>query len=193
MNPNDRLDALEEVLRSFAAVDEGFFVSDFDGFCTGLIVSPQMVPPSEWLPVVWGTPEPPAFENEQEMEAALDLIMAHYNEVAIALSPPNFELGPIYEQDTRTDEMLWEGWVFGFEQAMRLRPDGWQEIVESGDEEAAASSVLLMLELYNISDGKSELSAAQIDDLTERAPALIPELVFSINRRIKNNTRAKPK
>lgn len=193
MNPDERLHALEEALRSFAAVDEGFFVSDFDGFCTGLIVSPQMIPPSEWLPVVWGAPQPLEFENEQEMEAALDLIMAHYNEVAIALSPPSFKLAPIYEQDTRTDEMLWEGWVFGFEQAMRLRPDGWQEIVESGDEEAAASSVLLMLELYNISDGKSELSAAQIDALTKRAPALIPELVFSINRRIKNNTRAKPK
>lgn len=58
---------------------------------------------------------------------------------------------------------------------------------------SSASSVLLMLELYNISDGKSELTVAQIDALTEEAPNLIPELVFSINRRIKNNTRAKLK
>ncbi|WP_238937175.1 UPF0149 family protein [Sulfitobacter geojensis] len=191
MNEEARLDALDELLSTFASVDEGLLISDFDGFCAGLIVCPEMIPPSEWLPVVWGKSQPPEFENDQDMQAALDLIMAHYNDVARALAPPNFELAPVYDHDTRTDETLWEGWAFGFEQAMRLRANTWERIVESGDEEAA-SSVLMMLELYNIADGKSELTDAQIDELTDKAPNLIPELVFAINRWTKADTKPAP-
>ncbi len=33
-------------------------------------------------------------------------------------------------------ETLWEPWIDGFERAMRLRPDAWEEIALSDDEEA---------------------------------------------------------
>ena len=33
-------------------------------------------------------------------------------------------------------ETLWEPWIDGLERAMRLRPDAWEEIALSDDEEA---------------------------------------------------------
>lgn len=190
MTPDERLDALDDLLTSISTFDEGLLMSDFDGFCAGLIVCPEMIPPSEWLPVVWGA-NAPDFENEADLQAALDLIMAHYNDVARGLMPPNVSCSPVYDHDTRTDEILWEGWACGFEQAMRLRSHLWEAIVESDDEEAS-SSVLMMLELYNIADGKSELTETQIDELTDAAPDLIPELVFAINRWTKGQAKTEP-
>ena len=82
--------------------------------------------------------------------------MGHYNAVAQSLVSPETNYGPVFDQDMRTGDTLWEFWVIGFEQAMRLRMDAWQRIVESPDEEAAAS-VNMMLALYDIAKGKSDL------------------------------------
>lgn len=52
-------------------------LSEFDGFCAGVIVCPEMIAPSEWLPLVWGSGGIPQFEAEEELQNALDLIMGH--------------------------------------------------------------------------------------------------------------------
>ena len=66
------------------------------------------------------------------------------------------------------------------EQAMQLRPDAWEKAVDSADAEASAS-VNMMLALHDIANGRSELPQASIDELTEKASDLIPDLVAAIN------------
>jgi Uncharacterised protein family (UPF0149) len=80
------------------------FLSEFDGFCAGVIVCPEMIPPSEWLPHVFGGNGPLEFEGEETHQKTLDLIMEHYNSVARSLMPPETEYGPVFEHDTNTDE-----------------------------------------------------------------------------------------
>ena len=46
--------------------------------------------------------------------------MAHYNDVAGMLAPPDVEFSPLYDTDFNTDDPFWESWVCGFEQAMML-------------------------------------------------------------------------
>ncbi len=116
----------------------------------------------------------------EEVQSLTDLITRHYNEVARALTPPAMDYCPLYDEDKRTGEILWESWCCGFERAMQLRPDAWERIVESSDKEAAAS-VNMMLALYNIAEGQSDLPAASINTLTEEAPDLIPNLVLTLN------------
>jgi len=50
-------------------------LSDLDGFLTGIVVGPELILPSEWLPVIWGGAEP-EFETEAEMRTVLGTIMA---------------------------------------------------------------------------------------------------------------------
>ena len=48
------LDALDDYLMSDHAPDDSMGLSDLDGFLTGLVIGPGLIPPSEWLPVIWG-------------------------------------------------------------------------------------------------------------------------------------------
>jgi uncharacterized protein len=180
MTTNSRLQALDDLLLSLPD-DDGMLLAEFDGLCAGLIVCPEVVSPSEWLECVWGPSGTSPFETESALQEALDLVMGHYNAVAQSLVPPETNYGPVFDQDMRTGDTLWEFWVIGFEQAMRLRMDAWQRIVESPDEEAAAS-VNMMLALYDIAKGKSDLPKISVDDLSDRAPDLITDIVIALNR-----------
>ncbi|KDA01155.1 YecA family protein, partial [Hyphomonas oceanitis] len=57
--------------------DEVMMVPELDGFLTGLLVCPEMILPSVWLPVVWGG-DGPVFEDQTEANEILGLIMALY-------------------------------------------------------------------------------------------------------------------
>jgi uncharacterized protein len=187
MSEDDRLEALDALLLSLTDED-GMLLSEFDGFSAGLIVCPEMIPPSEWLPLVWGSSQAPEVKSEQSMQQALDMIMGHYNDVVQSLVPPEFEYSPVLEHDARTGEVLWEMWVSGFERAMRLRPDAWERIVESGDEEAGAS-VNMLLALHGIAEGDSDLPESTITELRDKAPDLITDVVLALNRWTKGSSQ----
>ena len=73
--------------------DEGILdVSELDGFFTAVVSSPVMIPPSQWLPAVWGEYEP-EWESEKEFENIFTLLMRHMNDIATTLmeQPEYFE------------------------------------------------------------------------------------------------------
>ena len=53
----------------------------------------------------------------------MGLVMEHYNATANDLQSGRY--APVFEVDTRHDEVLWELWIEGFETAMQLRPESW--------------------------------------------------------------------
>ena len=54
LNGSIDLDALDDYLMSDHAPDDRMGLSDLDGFLTGIVVGPELILPSEWLPVIWG-------------------------------------------------------------------------------------------------------------------------------------------
>ena len=82
-------------------------------------------------------------------------------------------------------ETLWEPWIDGFERAMRLRPDAWEEIALSDDEEASAS-ISMIVALNDFYYGRSELTEEAEDELDRLAPGMIPEFVHNLNACIKS-------
>ena len=92
------LDALDAFLMSDRAPEGSMDLSDLDGFLTGIVVGPELILPSEWLPVAWGGAEP-AFESVDEAHSVLGTIMGRYNETVRALdaaciasgSPPKLQ------------------------------------------------------------------------------------------------------
>jgi uncharacterized protein len=89
------LDALDDYLMSDRAPDDSMGLSDLDGFLTGIVVGPEMILPSEWLPVIWGGAEP-SFQSEAEMRTVLGMIMGRHNEIATGLNRDPDELDPIF-------------------------------------------------------------------------------------------------
>lgn len=161
-------------------------LSEFDGFCTGLILCPEMVPPSQWLKEVWGGMGNPQLESLEAIQTTLDLIKGHYNRVARMLITPA-SYSPVMRKNRTEGQVLFGNWVEGFVQAIRLRPSGWQRLRESGDQEAAAAFSLL-LENPFIGTGTHSFDANQQAQLLEAAIDLIPDLVLELNRFTKSLT-----
>lgn len=184
MTPNQRLAELDRLLAEMTDEDDGMLLAEFDGFCTALAIGPEMILPSEWLPIVWGgdgsTPE---FQSAKELQHALDLMMEHYNDVVSLLSPPDEQFSPVYDHGERNDEPYWETWVSGFERAMRLRPDAWADMAEAADGNPSQDmriSVGIMLELAALTDGTSDLTDEQAAAIMVDVPSLVANIVFNI-------------
>ena len=51
-------EVLRDSLMSDRVPDTCMRPTEVDGFLTGIAVSPDRIPPSDWLPVIWGGGEP---------------------------------------------------------------------------------------------------------------------------------------
>ena len=48
------LDALDAFLLSDRTPENCMGLSDLDGFLTAIVIGPELIAPSEWLPIIWG-------------------------------------------------------------------------------------------------------------------------------------------
>ena len=101
-------------------------IGEMDGFVVGLLVYPETVPASEWLPVAWGTDT--KFESIEQTETTAAALIGHYNSVARTLSSEPENFGPVLEVDEGAGEVFWIAWIRGFQLAMALRPGGWERV-----------------------------------------------------------------
>jgi uncharacterized protein len=107
-----RLDRLNELLFALPVDDMPMTLSELDGYVTGVLACPDMVPPSEWLPEVWGETGEAHFTDQKAAEETISAVMANYNSVAETMTR-SLWIQPIYEVDPNSDETLWEPWVNG--------------------------------------------------------------------------------
>ena len=182
------LDRLNVLLHAIPAEGDGMSIGELDGYIAGLIVCPEMVLPSEWLSGVWGGEH--EFAEVAEAEATIAAVMGHYNRIARELADRPEDYAPVLEIDPNGGESLWEPWIDGFERAMRLRPDAWEEIALSDDEEASAS-VSMIIALNDFYYGRSELTEEAEDELDRAAPGMIPEFVRNLNAWTKSRQSGK--
>ena len=74
------LDALDDYLMSDHAPDDSMGLSDLDGFLTGVVVGPELIPQANGYHGL-GRSEP-EFETQEEMRTVFGTIMGRYNEIA---------------------------------------------------------------------------------------------------------------
>lgn len=118
--------------------EEAMLMSELDGFLAGVVVCPETILPSEWLPLIWG-PEGPGFDDGSHANDILGLIMGRYNEIARGLQRRG-RFQPILEQDN-DETFIWELWAEGFAKAVRLRKNDCWDLFESADEEEVRAAI----------------------------------------------------
>ena len=187
---DEELDRLDSALMELPEDNDPMILTEFDGFCAGLIICPEMIAPSAWLPEVWGPGGAPEFKDLSEMQVMLDLIMAHYNRVASLLMMQG-EYYPVMDEDRRNGDILWEFWMMGFAAAMRLRPEAWAAIGRSGNARAI-KAFKQMEELADIVVAFSEGKRPKTGKLMKQAPKLIPALVEDLNHFAKSQLLGLP-
>lgn len=175
---DEELDRLNDLLNGIPVGGDAMSLSQLDGYVAALVLCPEPVPASEWLPHVWGGDG--MFGTVEEAAEAVAAVMGHYDRVVAELSEDAGAYAPILEFDPDDAEVRWEPWLEGFERAMRLRPGKWEEIARSGDEEASAA-VTMIIAMHDIRTGRSDLTDEAIDDIAWLAPVLIPVLVAHID------------
>jgi uncharacterized protein len=158
------LDTLDDYLMSDHAPGDSMGLSDLDGFLTGIVVGPESIMPSEWLPVIWGGGEP-EFQTEAEMRTVLGTIMGRYNEIIACLDsdPEGFE--PIFLE--------------GAEDEVIGRPVSWMRPLITHDRAGIMIMPILLL------NGDAELDAGP--EFLAEMPDIIPACVAGIHEFWKNS------
>ncbi len=77
------IDKLAEFLTSDETPEECMNLSTLDGFLTGLVIGPNTIMPSQWLPVVWGETKSDemAWKSRKKAERIMGLVMRQYNSI----------------------------------------------------------------------------------------------------------------
>lgn len=175
------LDELDRLLLNQS--DDCMLLSELDGFLTGIAVSPDLISPSDWLAPIWSGEDgegQPDFQDTQDLQRFIDLVMRHYNEILTSLdNPGGYE--PVLETDTRTGETLWEMWIEGFGQAMDMAPAGWRRLI-ADDDAGCAAAVTGIRTLRAFASGEGDLSRKDEGRWNREAPDLIPVWVEMLHQ-----------
>lgn len=158
-----RLRRLEDAL--FDLPDDCMLLSDLDGYLTGLILCAEIVPPAEWLPVVWGgIGAGPPFDDPLDVQDFEAMLVARYAEIARDLARGKFR--PFFEVDPRNGDVLWDVWIEGFAMAVALRPEAWAAVDDA--------AFVYLGTLVEIADDSSDLRSDEINALYDAAAGEIP-------------------
>jgi uncharacterized protein len=177
-----------EVLDTRLGELDVMMLSQLDGLLAGIIICPDPVPPSTWLPVVWTTEdgEPFVFEDSKQMEAMTALIMDYYNSLIEDLNAERYEA--LFEIDEESGDILWQLWAEGLMLAIGLAPpETWEKLIEHTDEEVAGA-ISMLLSLVAIAEGDSPLPPKDTDELVEMAGEVIPSCVEALYTQRKSQT-----
>jgi uncharacterized protein len=169
------LEALDRFLMSDRVPEESMLLSDLDGFLTGIAIGPELVKPSEWLPLVFGG-DFPAFADPDEGNAILGTIMARYNEILSQVA--DNDLNPIFWTDPK-GTFISADWAQGFYQAITLRADAWTPLFKS---KRGAELLFPILALCGDENGESLLGLSTDEEVQAMGEAaeLIPGCIAAV-------------
>lgn len=122
------LDHLSEMLGRIGN-DRVMNLEQLDGFLSALICGPELVPPSKYLPMIWG--DRTVFEDTSSAQEFLSLVMRHWNSIAATLN-----LGEVYLPLLLEDESgIAHGndWASGFMRGMEFGKDDWALLLDDED------------------------------------------------------------
>jgi uncharacterized protein len=129
-------DELERLAAFLGSIDneEALSLEGLDGFFCALIAGPELVMPSEYLPVVWGgeLPDENAFASEEEANALLGLMMQHWNAIAAEFERDGVYLPLLDEADERG--VPGRKWARGFMRGVVMRRHSWAEMFTDPNE-----------------------------------------------------------
>lgn len=169
------IEALAAFLRSDRAPPDSMTLAELDGLLTAVAIGPDLVGPSEWLPLVWGE-EGPVFADGGEIDAVIGGIMSRYNAIIHQVADETFE--PLLGTAGGGGAVA-EDWAGGFMLGMALRAEMWERLM--GDEQAGLALFPILL-LGADAERRAALGLkAEIEQaIRTEAPSILPACVLSL-------------
>jgi uncharacterized protein len=137
-----------------------------------------MIPPSDWLPVIWGGGEP-EFTGIEEASRVLGLVLRHFSNIRLMLDRTPEAYQPVL-LDSSTGRMIAEDWARGFFAAVTLRGASWAALLVPEQFGLIAPIAVH----WSNQEGLPLVpgSAERIAEIQERAVGLLPAAVIAIDR-----------
>jgi uncharacterized protein len=163
-------------------------LEELDGFFAALIAGPEMVPPSEYLPEVFGgeMSEACAFETLDQAREALGLILRHWNGIAATLNKGDVHLPLLLENENGV--CLGNDWSRGFMRGVHMRSEAWAKVI---NDEEQCGWMLPVLMLYHEHDEDPELRPGPIGP--EKRDEIIVQMAAGIVRAFRYFRSDRPK
>ena len=170
----EMLEELDAFLLSDGAPPDSVGISDLDGLLTGIVVGPELIMPSEWIPIIWQGGEP-TFKDVQQAERIMSIIMARYNEIIRELDAEQGGFQPILER-APDGRYLAADWCEGFMDAVELRMEAWQPLLDTETMIMGPIMAHLHRDGEPILDGTPEELAEIRKDCIEILPYIVQEI-----------------
>jgi uncharacterized protein len=175
-SPQIDLESLDSYLLSDLSPDECMMLSDLDGFLTGIVIGPELIPPSEWLPVIWGGDEP-EFESVEQMQTIIGAIIGRYNEIVAAMTADSGTFEPIFWQASDGTAIVTD-WAAGFLDAVSLRRAAWEPLLNHRRAKTLIEPLLILGDNKAFDDKR--VASARETQFYASAPNVIPTCIDGI-------------
>ena len=121
-------DRLSEILKRFGD-KHSMNLEQLDGFLAALICGPELVPPSKYLPNIWG--ETTVFDDTSSAQEFLSLIVRHWNTIDDALHSGDVHLPLLLEDESGIAPA--NDWAKGFLRGMEFGKEDWALLLDDDD------------------------------------------------------------
>jgi uncharacterized protein len=174
------LDEFEEWMLSDDSPEECMDISMLDGFLTAIVSGP-VVMPTEYLPVVWSTPDWKGFRSIKQARRILNLITRVQNEVALSLyQDPDHFVPRFYEKRILDPPVvIADEWCYGYMRGVELRKTEWSWLLDDANHVELFKPILAMAYFEGEYDAEYERIHADAE-LFERTKAAIAPSVVTI-------------
>jgi uncharacterized protein len=154
---DEEFDELDRFLVSEGTPDDCMDISMLDGFLTAIVIGPNLIPPSQWLPLVWGeTPEHPMrWESSRQAERMTGLVMRHMNDIVWLLKedPDHYEPILLERDHAGKTVTVIDEWCMGFIEGTLLDDEAWAPLFDSNESDIYLQPMML----YGTEPGWKEL------------------------------------
>jgi uncharacterized protein len=129
-------------------------IVELEGFLTAVVIGPNTINPTLWLPKVWGGRKP-KFMNIDEMNRFVALVMALYNDLVLTFDQAPETFRPTFYESKvdRRRIIIVDEWCWGFLKGIRLDAKGWKPLKQENPE------LLTPIELFGSPAGWEELKS----------------------------------
>ena len=148
--------------------------SELDGYFFAIGCAPQLIPPSQWMPMIWGgehyAPEWPDMKTAQEFIAD---VMQHYNDVMQQLN--HNQCNPLFNVNEfeNKDVIVVDEWCYGFQRGIGMMDN------TAADKLADNLDMIAPIMLFSsdeLDEKRDQLSEKEIEEFQN----MIPECVIAI-------------
>jgi uncharacterized protein len=136
-------------------------LEELDGFYCALIVGPENVMPSEYLPIVFGEEfsENSAFDTLERADEILGLLMRHWNSIVSEMLRKDVHIPLLAEDEGGISRG--NDWASGFMMGVELAPEAWSDLMQPDDPDSPGYLLPMMI-LDHENDPEPEMRPQEI-------------------------------